>query len=46
MAGTTSSADDGRGFVRELGLVDSVMMVAGSMIGSGIFWRKGSPPGS
>ena len=26
-----------RGFVRELGLVDSVMIVAGSMIGSGIF---------
>jgi basic amino acid/polyamine antiporter, APA family len=26
-----------RGFVRELGLLDSVMIVAGSMIGSGIF---------
>lgn len=26
-----------QGFVRELGLVDSVMIVAGSMIGSGIF---------
>ena len=30
---TTNSS----GFVRELGLVDSVMIVAGSMIGSGIF---------
>jgi APA family basic amino acid/polyamine antiporter len=37
MAETTSSEDDGRGFVRELGLLDSVMIVAGSMIGSGIF---------
>lgn len=27
----------GRGFVRELGLLDSVMIVTGSMIGSGIF---------
>src|SRR5215207_1129621 len=37
MAETTSIEDDGRGFVRELGLLDSVMIVAGSMIGSGIF---------
>jgi APA family basic amino acid/polyamine antiporter len=29
--------EGGRGFVRELGLLDSVMIVAGSMIGSGIF---------
>jgi basic amino acid/polyamine antiporter, APA family len=29
--------EEGRGFVRELGLLDSVMIVAGSMIGSGIF---------
>src|SRR5215470_14592061 len=27
----------GKGFVRELGLLDSTMIVAGSMIGSGIF---------
>ena len=27
----------GRGFIRELGLLDSTMIVAGSMIGSGIF---------
>ena len=46
MAGTTSSEDDGRGFVRELGFLDSVMIVAGSAISSGIFWRKGSSPGS
>ena len=30
-------AIEARGFVRELGLVDSTMIVAGSMIGSGIF---------
>src|SRR5438132_4867958 len=29
-------ADDGK-FVRELGLLDSTMLVAGSMIGSGVF---------
>jgi len=34
-AGTPS--DSGSGFVRELGLLDSTMIVAGSMIGSGIF---------
>lgn len=32
-----ASLEKERGFVRELGLVDSVMIVAGSMIGSGIF---------
>jgi APA family basic amino acid/polyamine antiporter len=31
------SAAEGAGFVRELGPLDSTMMVAGSMIGSGIF---------
>src|SRR5262245_47759628 len=40
-AGTVESAsgavDRGSGFVRELGLLDSTMIVAGSMIGSGIF---------
>jgi APA family basic amino acid/polyamine antiporter len=30
-------AEGGSGFVRELGLLDSTMIVAGSMIGSGIF---------
>jgi APA family basic amino acid/polyamine antiporter len=30
-------ADESSGFLRELGLVDSTMIVAGSMIGSGIF---------
>jgi APA family basic amino acid/polyamine antiporter len=33
----TSQPDRGTGFVRELGLLDSTMIVAGSMIGSGIF---------
>src|SRR5215203_423540 len=33
----TPTPDAGRGFVRELGLLDPVMIVAGSMIGSGIF---------
>ncbi|HEV7785911.1 MAG TPA: amino acid permease, partial [Thermoanaerobaculia bacterium] len=38
MADTSVLEDRGaQGFVRELGLLDSVMMVAGSMIGSGIF---------
>ncbi len=30
-------SDSHSGFVRELGLTDSTMIVAGSMIGSGIF---------
>ncbi len=34
---STAQDEDQRGFVRELGLIDSVMVVAGSMIGSGIF---------
>src|SRR3972149_4301561 len=29
--------DRGTGFIRELGLLDGTMLVAGSMIGSGIF---------
>src|SRR4051812_21783101 len=33
----TSTATSGRTFVRGLGLLDSTMIVAGSMIGSGIF---------
>jgi APA family basic amino acid/polyamine antiporter len=33
----SSSKDSSTGFVRELGLLDSTMIVAGSMIGSGIF---------
>src|SRR5213592_1650927 len=33
----TSTATSGRTFVRGLGLFDSTMIVAGSMIGSGIF---------
>jgi basic amino acid/polyamine antiporter, APA family len=38
MAGSrTENVDRTTGFVRGLGLFDSVMMVAGSMIGSGIF---------
>ena len=37
MAGTSVPEDGSQGFVRELGLFDSVMMVTGSMIGSGIF---------
>ena len=31
------SKEETTGFVRELGLLDSTMIVAGSMIGSGIF---------
>jgi basic amino acid/polyamine antiporter, APA family len=34
---TTPAEDQSTGFVRELGLADSTMIVAGSMIGSGIF---------
>src|SRR2546421_380841 len=38
MADTSVLEDRGaQGFVRELGLLDSVMLVTGSMIGSGIF---------
>src|SRR5829696_8131175 len=38
VAATRSPAQETRtGFVRELGLLDSTMIVAGSMIGSGIF---------
>ena len=38
MAEAAVVADDNRtGFVRGLGLLDSTMIVAGSMIGSGIF---------
>ncbi len=36
-ADTTEQADNADGFVRGLGLLDSTMIVAGSMIGSGIF---------
>ncbi len=36
-AAAGTSSDSGSGFVRELGLLDSTMIVAGSMIGSGIF---------
>ncbi|HEX9164257.1 MAG TPA: amino acid permease [Thermoanaerobaculia bacterium] len=36
-AATTTLPDTESGFVRELGLLDSTMIVAGSMIGSGIF---------
>jgi basic amino acid/polyamine antiporter, APA family len=32
-----ATQEESRGFIRELGLIDSVMVVAGSMIGSGIF---------
>ena len=35
--GATAAADQSTGFVRELGPLDSTMVVAGSMIGSGIF---------
>ena len=34
---SAETTDRGSGFVRELGLLDSTMIVAGSMIGSGIF---------
>src|SRR3984893_5805164 len=36
-ATATSQEDKATGFVRGLGLLDSTMIVAGSMIGSGIF---------
>ncbi|MEO8503159.1 MAG: amino acid permease [Acidobacteriota bacterium] len=36
-AASEAAADGASGFVRELGLLDSTMIVAGSMIGSGIF---------
>src|ERR1044072_1132197 len=36
-SGEPGSVDRSSGFVRELGLLDSTMIVAGSMIGSGIF---------
>ncbi len=32
-----AEADERSGFLRDLGLLDSTMIVAGSMIGSGIF---------
>lgn len=35
--GPSSTREERTGFVRELGLLDSTMIVAGSMIGSGIF---------
>ena len=38
IAATRSRRKEGTtGFIRELGLLDSTMIVAGSMIGSGIF---------
>ncbi|HYO13266.1 MAG TPA: amino acid permease [Thermoanaerobaculia bacterium] len=37
MSEAAAADAENRGFVRELGLLDSVMIVAGSMIGSGIF---------
>jgi len=37
IAATPSRSKESTGFVRELGLLDSTMIVAGSMIGSGIF---------
>jgi len=36
--------DRSSGFVRELGLLDSTMIVAGSMIGSGIFIVPATSP--
>ena len=35
--GASSATDTATGFVRGLGLLESTMIVAGSMIGSGIF---------
>ena len=35
------TADKSTGFIRGLGLLDSTMIVAGSMIGSGIFIVSG-----
>lgn len=37
MAETAASAQKSTGFIRGLGLLDSTMIVAGSMIASGIF---------
>ncbi|MGB8510291.1 MAG: amino acid permease [Pyrinomonadaceae bacterium] len=37
MAEAVNAEDKGTGFIRGLGLLDSTMIVAGSMIGSGIF---------
>lgn len=37
MSITTESVDPGTGWKRELGLLDATLLVAGSMIGSGIF---------
>ena len=37
MAEAAASAQKSTGFIRGLGLLDSTMIVAGSMIGSGIF---------
>lgn len=37
MSSTDTAVDRGTGFVRELGLFDSTMIVIGSMVGSGIF---------
>lgn len=37
MAEATASAQNITGFIRGVGLLDSTMIVAGSMIGSGIF---------
>ncbi len=37
MSKPIATPEEGRGFIRELGLIDSIMVVAGSMIGSGIF---------
>jgi APA family basic amino acid/polyamine antiporter len=41
MAEVTASAQKSTGFIRGLGLLDSTMIVAGSMIGSGIFIVSG-----
>ena len=41
MAEATASAQKSTGFIRGLGLLDSTMIVAGSMIGSGIFIVSG-----
>src|SRR3954464_6601630 len=37
IAATPGRSKEATGFIRELGLLDSTMIVAGSMIGSGIF---------
>ncbi len=41
MAEASTAEDKGTGFIRGLGLLDSTMIVAGSMIGSGIFIVSG-----